>query len=158
MADQRRINGAVHTWSDIYFKIRGKRFYGIKSIGYGDSRKPSPVYGSGRHYAPIGMTAGKYEVEPCTVSMLKATAASLRKFLADNSPTGAIGDAEVQIVVMYKNNVGDIYIDTCEYSRYVSTSSKGEDNNEPIYDDIEFQPRFIRWDGRTLFDASEGSP
>lgn len=158
MADQVRINGNTHSWSSVYFKVGGERFYGVKSINYGDSRSRTKAYGMGRHHAPRGRTAGKYEVDPVTVTVEKATADTLREKAAQIDGGASFGNASFQIVVQYIETGNTTITDTIEECAFTKNASKAEENPDPLVEDLEFDAMRIKWNGRTLYDTSEGNP
>jgi hypothetical protein len=158
MADQVRINGVIHSWASVYFKLAGERFYGIKSISYGDSRSRSKGYGMGRHYAPRGRTSGKYEVDPVAVTCEKATAKALRDKAAQLAGGSSFGNAEFEIVVQYVEAGNDTITDTIEQCTFSKEAAKAEENPDPTVEDLEFDAMRIKWNGLTLYDTSEGNP
>ncbi len=158
MADQVRINGNIHSWASVYFKVDSERFYGVKSISYGDSRSRTKAYGMGRHYAPRGRTSGKYEVDPVTVTVEKATADALRAKAAQIAGSSSFGNAVFQIVVQYIESGSNTITDTIEDCCFAKQASKAEENSDPNTEDLEFDAMRIKWNGRTLYDASEGNP
>lgn len=100
MADTPRINGAVVSWSDAYFKFNEERYYGITDISYGHKRTRTKVYGSGS--TPRGRTSGKYEVDEVSVTMDMHAFVALRDALAAKSSDGnTYGDVEFEGSVQY---------------------------------------------------------
>lgn len=159
MSDPVKVNGHLVSWSDIYFKVNGVPYYGIKSIGYGDSRAHTKGYGLGRHQAPRGRSAGKYETEPVSVTAEKATVAAVRKALAALSADGqTYGGIEFQVIVQYDDGRGNQFDHELEDCVFSKDAAKHEEGSDPLYEDIEFDCMRIRRDGLTLFDGSEGSP
>lgn len=157
MADQQRINGNMFSWSSVYFKIDGERFYGIKSITYGDNRERVKGYGMGRSHAPRGRSGGKYNVDPVAVTMEKATTRQLRDELAARAPDGtSVGNVQFEIVVQYVEADETPITDTIFGCVWGKTAAKAEEGSDPLYDEIEFDAMGIRWNGKTLFDSSEG--
>lgn len=157
MADEQRINGNMYSWSSIYFKVDGERFYGIKSISYGDSRERAKGYGMGRHHAPRGRSAGKYQTDPVSVSVEKATARALRETLATFAADGqSFGNVPFEIVVQYVEPDDTPITDTIEECVWAKTESSNEEGPDPLYEDVEFDCMRIRWNGKTLFDETEG--
>ncbi len=156
MPDQTRINGTMHGWSSVVAKLDGDRFFGFKSIAYGDSRERGKGYGMGRHYSPRGRTAGKYTPEPVAVTMEKETARALRAALAQKASDGkSFGNVVFQIVVQYVEPDGTSITDELEDCVWVKTSAKSEESPDPLYEDVEFDCMRIRWNGTTLYDGTQ---
>lgn len=156
MSDEQRINGNMYSWSSIFFKVEGERYYGIKSIGYGDSRERVKGYGMGRSHAPRGRSAGKYQPDPVTVTLEKETARALREKLAASASDGrSFGNVEFEVVVQYEESDKQI-TDEIFGCVWTKTAAKGEESADPLYEEVEFDCMGIRWDGdKTLFDSSE---
>jgi hypothetical protein len=159
MADQARINGNLFSWSSIVFKIDGDRYFGIRSISYADKRERSFGYGMGRHHGPRGRSAGKYSAEPTKVVMHKDSVRDLRAALAEQSSDGvSFGNVVFQIAVSYvegdETPVQDDLVDCV----WTGTSVSAEEGPDPMYEEIEINTLYIKWNGLTQFDATEGSP
>jgi len=158
MADEQRINGNMYQHSSIVLKLDNERFFGFKSISYGDAREYGKAYGAARHAGPRGRTSGKYSTEPVAVSMEKKSAKALRDALAARSSSGtSFGNVEFQIVVQYEEGT-DVITDTIDRCRWTKTAGKSEEGPEPIYEDIEFDCMFILWNGKALYDDGAGNP
>lgn len=157
MSDVQKINGNAFSWSSIAIKIDGQAYFGIKSISYGDKLTRAKGYGVGRNHAPRSRTAGKYEIDPVSISMEHETAAALRAALAERSTSGtSFGSVEFLVVVQYVE--GDrVVTDEIERCTWSGQSAKNEESADPLYTEAEFDAMRIRWDGRYLFDDSEGA-
>lgn len=158
MADEVRVNGNAMGWASVEFKVGGERFYGVKSISYSDSRTRSKVWGMGRHQAPRGQTSGKYDVDPVQVTIEKESAKALRAALAAKSADSkSFGSVEFEIVVQYTEGARNVTdeLHRCTWSK---STSKSEEGPDALYEDVEFNCLQIEWDGKTLFDGSEGAP
>jgi hypothetical protein len=157
MTDAQRVNGYEVSWGDIYVKVGEERFYGIAEIAYGDKRARSKSYGMGRSHAPRGRTAGKYEVDPCTMKMLKKTSKELRTYLASKAADGkSYGSVSFQIVVQYADANEEVQTDTlhdCVIDGDANSHSEGPD---PLYDNISVDVMRIDRGDLTLYDKSEG--
>ena len=153
MSDDVRINGKIHSWGSITLKIGEERFTGITAISYGDSRERVKAYGMGRAQGPRGRTRGKYTTDPVVLTCHKSTAQLIRQKLADEGGGDSYGETEAQIVVEYFEENDEpitVEIEDCVYSKSTSSEQEGPD---PLTEDIEFDPMFIRRNGLTLFDA-----
>lgn len=159
MSDNQRINGSMYGWSDVYFKVDGERYFGIKSIAYGDSRERGKAYGMGRHYAPRGRTAGKYQVDPVTVSMEKDSARIFRAALAANASDGkSFGSVQFQIVVQYVDDDGNAITDEIQDCVWAKTAGSAEEGPDALYEELEFDAMRIVWNGTSLYDQTEVAP
>jgi hypothetical protein len=158
MSDQQRINGATPDWSSIRFLIGDQKYFGVKQIDYSDSRTSAKTYGAGRHFGPRGKTPGKYAVDPCTTVVEKATADALREQLAQADGSDSFGNTEVDILVQYTvgNDTITDEVRRCTWSK--STVSHSGDSEDALYETIEWDPMFIVWNGRTLYDGRDGDP
>ncbi len=159
MSDQIKVNGNVHSWGSIIFKVAGDRFYGFTSISYADKRERSKTYGMGKHHAPRGRTRGKYTTEPVKVKGPKDTCNALRKKLAELSQSGtSYGDTEFEIVVQYvESDLEPITVELADCT-YVGTTTSDEESAEALTEEIEIDTMAIRRNGLALFDDSEGAP
>lgn len=158
MSDEVRINGVQHGWASVVLKINGKPWYGIKSIKYGDKRTRGKSYGMGRAHAPRGRTSGKYEVDPVTVSMEKASTKLLRDELAAKSTTGgsSYGDTVFQIVIQYSEGSSTITDELVDCT-WQGDSASSEEGPDALYDEIEFDCMRILRNGKTLYAAAPGA-
>lgn len=157
MSDDVRINGVQHSWASVVFKINGKPWYGIKSIKYGEKRTRGKSYGMGRSHAPRGRTSGKYETDPVTISIEKASARLLRDELAAKSTTGgtSYGDAVFQIVVQYSEGTSTITDELVDCA-WAGDGASAEESPDAIYDEIELDTMRILRNGKTLYAAAPG--
>lgn len=159
MADEIRVNGNVHSWGSITVKVDGDPFHGFTSIGYGDARERSKVYGMGRHHAPRGRTRGKYTTDPVTIKGPKSSVDALCAALAQRSTSGtSYGDVPFQIVVQFTETEETpitVEIEDCVITKISASHEEGPD---VLVDEIEADCMKIRRNGKVLFDESEGSP
>lgn len=157
MSDEVRVNGNLHSWGSIIFKIDDVKYHGFTSINYGDARERTKGHGMGRHGAARGRSRGKYTTEPVTVSAFKGTMQQVRKALADAGDGESFGDVEFQILVQYIESDDTeitVEIDRCVW---VKDSSKNEEGADSLQDEAEFDCMLIRRNGLTLFDNSQPS-
>jgi hypothetical protein len=78
----------------------------------------------------------------------------IRKALAQLSGGGGFGNTEFTIVVQYtENDLGSV-VDTIQRCTWGKTSSKAEENPDPLKEDVEFKCLSILWNGESLFDSS----
>lgn len=152
MADDVRVNGNQHSFSSIILKIDDEKYYGFKSISYSDSRERTKTWGAGRHGAPRGRSAGKYDVENITVTMYKGSAQILRLALANAGNGTSYGDTEVTIIVQFIEADDTEITDELERCVYVKSTSSSEEGPDSLTEDIEFSCMLIRRNGLTLFD------
>jgi hypothetical protein len=161
MADQLRVNGNLTSWGHIIIRAGVEEFSGFDSITYADKRERVKAYGTGRHHAPRGRSAGKYTTDPVKLRGPKTTVEALRAYLASQSSNGkSYGDVEFQIVVQYAVGTGSsevpMYVEL-ERCVIVSDSSSHEESADHLKDEIEIDTMLIRRNGRTLFDSSLGA-
>ena len=156
MADEIRVNGNLLSWGSIEVKVNGDRYFGFTSIGYGDSRERVKGYGMGRAQGPRGRSRGKYQTAPVTLTGHKSSMQTLRQALADAGDGTSYGDTEFEIVVQYfeaDDNAITVEISRCAWGKNTSSEEEGPD---PLKEDVEIDCMFIRRNGLTLFDGSEG--
>jgi hypothetical protein len=157
MSDQVEINGNLHSWGSISVKFGGDRFFGFKSIKYGDARERVKGYGMGRQHGPRGRSRGKYTTEPVVLAGHPSSIQELREALAAASQDGvSYGDVEFDIVVQYVEP-GEVPI-TVEIERcaWAKNSTSNEEGPDPLTEEIEIDCFRIRRNGTVLWDASEG--
>lgn len=158
MSDATRINGTQISWASLSFKLNGQRYYGITAIeGATDSRERAYAYGSGRHHAPRGITAGKYTPEPLVITCWKSTAKAIRTDVAARSSDGvSYGSVtDNQIVVQYiepSDALVTIEVQDCTITKIEASDEEGA---EGLSEKITFMPMRIIRDGLTLFDSTE---
>ncbi len=152
MADLIRVNGKVFDWGSCILKIGGVRYEGVTSIKYDQKRDRAKVYGMGRDRAPLGRTGGKYEAGDCTMAMYRSTAQSLRDWAALRAGDGlSYGDAEFPIVVqMVETGLAPI-TDELLKACIISDAGGGEENPDPLKEDVVFQVLKMKRNGKTLW-------
>jgi hypothetical protein len=158
MADNIRVNGNLLSWGSLGLKIEAERFYGFKSISYGEGIESVLVYGMGRHHAPRGRTRGKYVIEPLKLQGEVQTLKVVRQTLAARALDGkSYGTVEFEV---FLEAVEQEQSSTTEFlrCRWAKNTGSFEESAEGLYEEIEISVLQIRRDGFTLFDASEGSP
>jgi hypothetical protein len=101
LTDVIRVNGVpLYSWNSFSFKILGIPFNGIKAFDYAHKRERTVVYGARRDGTPLGKTAGKYSVEPITLTVLRDTADKITTMLTPLG-LGSYGDAEFTFTAQY---------------------------------------------------------
>lgn len=157
--DPLRVPGNVHGWGSAVFKIGEDRINGIVKIGGGQSRERTLGYGAGRHQAPTRRTAGKYGPKPCTMSLYKETAQTIRDRMAALAADGvSYGNTEVEItVVMTEPGQADLMV---ELERCTLDDEKFDHSEGPegLMDEFEWQPMLYKMNGKTLADLTGGAP
>jgi hypothetical protein len=158
MADNIRVNGNLLSWGSLGLKIGAERYYGFKSISYGEGIESVLVYGMGRHHAPRGRTRGKYVIEPLKLQGEVESLKIVRQTLAALAPDGrSYGTVEFEV---FLEAVEQEQSSTTEFlrCRWAKNTGSFEESAEGLYEEIEISVLQIRRDGLSLFDASEGSP
>jgi hypothetical protein len=159
MADQIRVNGNLQSWGSIILKLADERFHGFDKISYGDELLTEDAYGMGKHHAPRGRTAGKYVCERSVLGGPKDTIEALRTAIAALSASGtSYGVPEFEVVVQFVEAGQTPMTVELVRCRIVKDSSSHEEGETAMKDELEIKPMYIRRNGRTLFDSSEGTP
>lgn len=157
MSDVYLVNGNQHSWASIITKAYDEVWTGFTDVNYGDKRERVLAYGQGRHHAPRGRSHGKYAPEPVKLGGWKSSVQQFIAGLAAKAPDGiSFGDVEFQIVVQFvEADEGSIttVIERCVVTSLTSSHSESPD---PLKDEIEIQPMWIRRNGLVLFDARQG--
>jgi hypothetical protein len=154
MGDAIRVNGNQHSWGSIVLKIAGENFYGFTDITYGDKLEKVLAYGMGKAHAPRGKSRGKYTPEPVKLTGFKGSAHELRTMLAKYSKTGkSYGNVNFQIVVEYiESGETPLVIELMNCS-IAGDSSNHSESADPLKDEIEVQPTYVKRNGMTLFEG-----
>lgn len=147
------------SWGSLVLKVNGERFYGFTAVNDGQKRERVLAYGMGRHHAPTAKSAGKYTPDPVKITGWKSSIQAVRKALAALASDGvSYGNVTFQMVLQAvepgEEPITKEYIDCT-----IQAESTGhEENPDPLKEDVEILCRYIRTNGLTLFDSSEGSP
>ena len=88
MSDPITVNGNVHSYGSLVFKLDGDRYYGFTSVSFNDKRSRKKVYGMNKSHKPRGRSKGKYEVEAVKVKGFVSSVQSLIDDLAARSADG----------------------------------------------------------------------
>ncbi len=158
MADAQKINGNQYSWSSIELRIDDEPFYGFTSISYSQKRERVKAYGTGAHHAPRGRSAGKYSAE-AKLTGWKSSIQALREALAAKASDGvSYGNVEFQVVVQYVEDGSEDPI-TVEIVDCViaSEDSSEEENPDPLKEDLGLDVMYLKKNGLTLFDNSDGA-
>lgn len=159
MADQVRINGAMHSWSSVVLKIGGVRYTGVDSIGYGDKIERVYGYGMGRSHAPRGRSTGKYTPEPVKIRGAKSTIEAIRQQFALLSPDQkSYGIPEVDISLQFVEPTDSIMSVRIARCKIAAETTSHEENPDPLKDEIELSCMYVVRNGKTLFDSTQGLP
>lgn len=94
MTDKIRVNSTIYSWNSCSFKIDGVPYEGILSLDYAEKRERKIVHAARRQGTPLGKTAGKYSVEPITMTMLRDSWHQKLKPQLATKGLGSYGDAE----------------------------------------------------------------
>ena len=159
MADPIRVNNNQFAWGSIILKINGERFRGFTEITFGDKRERVKAYGSARHHAPMGRSAGKYTVDPVKIVGWKGAVQAARAAIAVGSEDGkSYGNVEIEVVVQYVDTGEEPMTVEIERCVWASNSTGDTESPDPLKEEFELDPMLIRRNGLTLYDASEGEP
>lgn len=157
MADELRVNGALHSWGSIVLKVGIERFTGFTEISYEDKLETAMGYGMGKAQAPRGQTRGKYTPGPVKLKGPKASMVALRNQLAALGDGRSFGQPTFGIVVQYIESNSPI-TDELKLCRYVGTTASSSEGPDQITEEVELTTRGIVWNGKTLYDQSGGQP
>lgn len=149
-----RVNGKVFDHGSVILSILGERQEGFKAIKYDQKRNRTKVTGAGRHRRPKARTRGTYECGDVTITMLRRSAQDIRDAFAARSTDGiSYGDPDGTIVVQYVEPGLAPVKD--EFFKVVLVGDAGgtDDNADPLYEDVVFQPLWMRRNGKSLYGA-----
>lgn len=157
MADPIRINGNAYEWASIEIKINGDVFHGFTTCNYGHKRERSKVYGTGRHRAPRGRTSGKYSAE-ATIGGSLDTCQALRDTLAALAPDGvSYGDVVFQLIVQFiEQGQNPVTVECVDCVIAAEESSNEEGSTEGSAESMPLDVMYLKKNGKTLFDNSDG--
>lgn len=159
MSDPIRVNGNLKSWGSMTFLPAGQRFSGFTSVAWGEKRERVKGYSMARHHAPYGRSAGKYTVENLKLTGYVDSVRDLKKFLATLANDGrSYGNVVFNGVLHYFEENNDEI--TVEFDRltWAANSTSHEESPDPSKTDFELDCMFVRENGLTLFDSSEGMP
>lgn len=156
MSDAIRVNENQYDWGSIVIKVDGEPYYGTTAVSHSQKRERSKAYGMGRHRAPRGRTRGKYSAEG-KITMWKSSAQALRAALAASAGTNSYGDKVFQIVIQYieadETPITEELVDCV----IASEDASHEENTDPLKEEIGLDIMYIKKNGLTLFDNSDGT-
>lgn len=159
MADPIRVNGVMYSWGSLVFILDGERYYGFTSVGFAEKREYGKGYSMARHHAPIGRSSGKYTTESLKVTGWKHSVLNLKTALAAKSANGlAYGNVQFQGLLQYiEPDETEI---TIEFDRlkWTANSFAHDESPDPLKSDFELDFMFMRENGLTLFDSTDGMP
>lgn len=157
MADAIRVNDNQYDWGSIVIKVDGDEFYGFTAVSHSQKRERSKAYGTGKHRAPRGRTRGRYSAEG-KITGWKSSIQALRKKLAALSPDGkSYGDAVFQVVVQYIETDEEPITEELVDCVIASEDASHEENTDPLKEEVGIDIMYIKKNGLTLFDNSDGT-
>lgn len=156
MADQVRVQNVTFDFTSCELRINNELISGWTDAKWDEGREHKLAYGSGKHHAPRGANRGKYNPEPLSITVFKDTAYYIRSMLAALSDSGTdFGSPQVPIVLQYleasANHKVEFFL--AQYSKGSSTESEEGDSSK---EELEFFYQYLKQDGLTLFDNSQG--
>lgn len=152
MADTIQINGVVYDYGDITCKVNGVRFYGIKSIKYGDKRERAKATGLTKDRRPLGVTKGKYTADDGAISIYKKSFQDLCDQLAIQSQNLlSYGDAIFPITFIYSDPRLGVIVDALRDCWIAAADGGGEDNADPLAIELGLGCSYILRNGKTLY-------
>lgn len=157
MADKIRVNQNIYSWGSISLKVADEDFHGFTMIKYGQKRTRTKIWGTGKHHAPRGRSRGKYETTDGGLKGPKSTIQALREKLASLSADGvSYGDVEFMVVANYvEADESPITVEL--FQCVISTEDTSEEENpDPLQEEIGLDYMYVKKNGLTLFDNSDG--
>lgn len=158
MPDAIRVNDVGYSYGSLAFRLDGERYYGFTAISFGEKREFGVGYSMARHTAPTIRSSGMYSVELVKVTGWKHSVLALQKAIAAKSGGSSYGNYPFQGLLQYLE--GDLEEITYEFDRlkWSSNAVSHDVSPDPLKQDFELHCMFIRKNGLTLFDSSEGMP
>lgn len=153
--DSVRINGLQIGWASVKLKINGNPYRGVTAIEYADGVEAAYAYGTGRHYAPRGTTAGKYTPEPFVITAYKSTAGAIRKDLNEQANGRGVSSVIVPIVLQYVEKDDAVITVEALGSRLVKNEGSDEESPEALTEKLTFMPTRYKRNGIALYDTTE---
>lgn len=153
--DSVRINGLQIGWASVKFKVNGNPYRGITAIEYADGVEASYAWGTGRHFAPRGRTAGKYTPEPFVVTAFKSTAGAIRKDLNEQANGRGVSSVSVPIVLQYVEKDDAVITVEALESRLMKNEGSDEEGPDALTEKLTFMPMRIKRNGIALYDTTE---
>jgi hypothetical protein len=152
--DQIRINGALLGWGSIVTEIDDDPYQGYTDISFADKLTVEKVFGQSRAQKPLGRTKGKYDVDDAKVTMLAASARSLRQKLASKSDSGtAYGSVEFTISVQGVEKATDQVIDVLLVGcRVVGVGDTWAEGEGVLKEEMTISVMSILRDGLSLYE------
>ena len=157
--DTIRVNGNQYSWGSIVLKVDDETLYGFTGLSYNQKRERTKAYGAGAHHAPRGRSAGKYSAEAKLTGWRGSMQALRAKLAAKASDGASYGNVEFQIVAEYVSNDGSEEPITVEVVDCVIASEdiSDEEGPDPLKEEIGIDCMYIKKNGLTLFDNSDGA-
>lgn len=155
MSDAIRVNGNVHDYGSIVVTINGEKYHGLTAIKYNHKRERSKLYGLGAHRAPRARTRGRYSAEGSFIGP-KSTIEAMRAQLDDG--TGNYGDTEFLTVANFVDaNEEPVLIELVDCVFAEEDASDEEASIDASMEEVKLDLMYIRKNGRTLFNNSDGT-
>lgn len=159
MADKVLINGNMYDFGSTSLKIDDEPFYGYKGITWNQKRERAKAHGQGKHRIPRGKSRGKYSAE-CTLTLYRDADTALIDHLASKAADGvSYGEVEFPMVLQYIEEGSNQDPVTIEFGRchYGGDDNSNEEGGEADAVTITIDLIYIKKNGKTLFDNSDGS-
>ena len=153
MADVVVINGKSYSWGSTVFKVNGVEYKGINKISYGDKLEKGTFTGTGPGQVPMAVSTGKYACDPFKIEGLKSTTEAIRADVAALSSDGTSYGEKLDNIITLQYVESDLTLITVEaFDAGISVdSSDHSESADPLVEPMEFQPRYLVRNGKTLF-------
>lgn len=157
MSDAIRVNGNQYDWGSITIKIAGEDYTGFTAVSHSQKRERGKAYGTGRHHAPRGRTGGKYSAEG-KITGWKGSVQALRAALAGQASDGvSYGNTVFQVVVQYFEDDETPITEELVDCVIASEDASHEEGTDPLKEELGLDIMYVKKNGLTLFDNSDGS-
>lgn len=85
-----RVNQVEYAWTSAAFRVDGMLTDGITGVDYGDSLETRTIPSNVQDAAPLGMSAGRYQIAKFPLRMLRSQARALKDYLFLKAPTQGV--------------------------------------------------------------------
>lgn len=148
MADKQYINGVTYSWSSITVSIDGSKYYGIKSVTFGDRLEMAYGYSTGKHFRPVSRTQGQYATEETKIVMRLDS----WKEIADKLGTN-FGTKEFSVSCQWSEkdlSTFSVELEKCRISGTQLTQDQVSDESQI---EISLNVMSIKWNDKKLYAA-----
>ena len=146
MADKQFINDNTYSWSSLSLSIDGTKYYGIKSVTFGDKIEVALGYSTGKHFRPVSRTQGQYSAEDTKVTMRLDS----WKAVADKLGS-ALSSKEVTISAQWQEKDLSTFSVSMERCRVIGVNITQDQVADESQVEVTFSVMSIKWNGKQLY-------